>query len=151
MAWLQGNDIYEFASQKIKWDTDGKGWLFCYCNAIGVTANYTYAIKFGPRGWEASTIWAGSDTQAIHYIGVAKSTLATGDYGWFQIAGLCSDVALATGTSTVGHAIKEASATCVTSGATPSGLDNEFGVYQSTVTTATYNILLFPVMIDGQD
>jgi hypothetical protein len=155
MAWLhdwaEGTHC-NFASMQTKWDTDGKGWLYCYAAAVACTAKYDYAICKSERGWYATTIWAGSDTAALHYIGISKDTIATGSYGWFQIAGWCSDAIISTSTGTIGDAIKEASGAVLTVGTTATGFANEFAVFGTTGTSGiTHNIVLFPIMIDGQD
>jgi hypothetical protein len=150
MAWLQDTQRGNAASTQFKYDTNGNVWLYAYAVA-GSTAKNDYSIGMGERGWDATAIYAGSDTQALHFIAIAKTTLASGEYGWFQIGGFCSDAVLSTTTGTVGHGIKEASGVCATLGAAPSGLDSVFGVFQSTGSTATYNILLFPLRVDGQD
>jgi len=150
MAWLQDRKRGSVGSLQPKYDGDGSVWLYAYATA-GATKKNAYAVMFGQYGWTATAVADTSDVQMLQYVGIAKSTYSSGDYGWFQIGGYCSDAVITTTTGTVGHAVKLASDAIVTAGAAPAGGDNEFGVFQTTGSTATYDILLFPVRIDGAD
>ena len=155
MAWLHDwkqSSHTAFASQQIKWDTDGNGWLYCYSATIQCSAHYPYCIQKSEYGWTATTLFAQSDIAGLHYVGVAKTTISTANYGWYQIGGYCSNAILTSTTGTIGDAIKEASGTVLTVGTTDTGLANAFAVFAATgADNITHCITLFPVMIDGQD
>lgn len=149
-AWLQASrTVGDVAPLGVRWDSDGRGYVQAYCN-VATTAKNDYKLFMGQYGWTASTVADATGTQTLEYIGFPVATYSTANYGWFQISGVASDVVFVTGTGTVGHAVKLASDTAITSGAAPSGLDNEFAIILATTTdAATYTILLFPVMVDG--
>lgn len=140
----------DVAPLNVRWDTDGKGYIQAYTGAAFSKANKCKLIK-GQYGWHACAVSDTGATQYTQFMAFPYATYSTGDYGWYQVAGPASDVVITTTTGTVGHAVKLATDTVVTTGAVPSGLDNEFGVFLATGATATYTILMFPVMIDGAD
>jgi len=150
MAWLQDRKRGSAGTQQIKWDSDGTGWLYAYSTS-GATRKTKIRIEYGQYGWSATAIADTSDVQLLQYIAFPKATYSSGTYGWYQVGGYCSDAIITTTTGTVGHAVKLASDAVVTTGAAPSGNDNEFGVFETTGSTATYDILLFPIRIDGAD
>jgi len=150
MAWLQDRKRGSAGTQMIKWDSDGTGWVYAYATS-GATRKTKGKIGLGRYGWEFSAIADTSDVQLLCYVGFPKATYSSGTYGWYQIAGYCSDAIITTTTGTVGHAVKVATDTVVTTGAAPSGNDNEFGVIQTTGAATTYDLLLFPVRIDQAD
>jgi len=150
MAWLQDRKRGSAGNMQMKWDGDGTGSLYAYATS-GATRKTKISIQLGTYGWEAKAVADTSDVQLLQYIAFPKATYSSGTYGWYQVAGYCSDAIITTTTGTVGHAVKLATDTVVTTGATPSGLDNEFGVFKTTGSAATYDILLFGVRIDGAD
>lgn len=149
MAWMQ--DSKAAPSLEPRYNSDGTIDLYCYASAAALTYKTKCSIKMGAYGWTGVAIADTSDVQMLQFIGFPRSTVATSAYGWVQVGGVCSDAIITTTTGTVGHAVKLATNTVVTTGAAPSGNDNEFGVFVSTGSTATYNILLFGMRIDGAD
>lgn len=139
------------APLNIRWDVDGKGYIYGYTGAAAFSKGVKCKLIMGQYGYTACAISDTATTQYIQRLAFPQATYATAVYGWFQVAGVASDVVISTTTGTVGHAVKLATDTVVTTGAAPSGHHNEFGVFESTGSTATYNILLFPITIDGQD
>lgn len=141
----------DVAPLNIRWDVDGRGYIYAYTGTAAFTAKAKCKLIKGQYGWTACAVSDTGATQYTQYVAFPQATYATGVFGWFQVAGCASDVIITTTTGTVGHAVKLATDTVVTTGAAPSGLDNEFGVFLATGATATYNILMFPIMIDGAD
>lgn len=148
-AWLQASRTFgDVTPLGIRWDSDGRGYIQAYCN-VAITAKTKTKLFMGQYGWTASTVADTSDVCNFQYIGFPIVTYSTANVGWFQVAGYCSDAIITTTTGTVGHAVKLTTDTVVTTGAAPSGNDNEFAIFETTGATATYGLLLFPVMIDG--
>ena len=150
MAWLQDRKRGSVGSLQPKYDSDGSIWFYAYATS-GATKKTGCQIIMGTYGWEVLALADTSDVNYLQYVGIPKATYASGSYGWYQIGGYASDCIISTTTGTVGHAVLRATNTIVTGGANPTGDDNEFGVFQTTGSTATYDILLFPVRIDGAD
>lgn len=148
MAWTQDRKRGSAGSLKFKYDTDGTVWVYAY-SVTGATRKTKIKIIYGRYGWTATAIADTSDVQYLQYISFPKATYSSGTYGWYQIGGYCSDAIITTTTGTVGHAVKLATDTVVTTGAAPSGNDNEFAVFETVGATATYDLLLFPLRVDG--
>lgn len=150
MAWMQ-DEKTGVPSLEPRYNSDGSVDLYCYASATAVTRKTKCSVQMGAYGWTAKAIADTSDVQLLQFIGFPKETIATSNYGWIQIGGYVSDAIITTTTGTVGHAIKLATDTIVTTGAAPAGLDNEIGVFETTGAATTYDVLLFGVRIDGAD
>ena len=156
MAFLFDNVAHSGAAGPLtpKVNADGTVYMYAYA-AAGATRNVLGDLITSQYGWRFLAIADASDVQSPCYAGVPKSTLTSGQYGWFQIGGAASDVVITTTTGTVGHAVKRASDAALSAGGVPTTqaymADGQFGIFLSTGSTATYNILLFPERIDLAD
>lgn len=149
MAWMQ-DEKTGTGSLEPKYNSDGSVDLYCYA-AAALTRKTKCSVRLGTYGWNGQAIADTSDVQLLQFIGFPRASMTTGDYGMIQVGGWISDAIITTTTGTVGHAVKLASDAVVTTGAAPSGLDNEFAVFESVGAAVTYNMLLFGVRIDGAD
>lgn len=150
MAWMQDKKT-GVPSLEPRCNSDGSIDLYCYASAAAMTRKTKCSVQLGAYGWTGKAIADTSDVQLLQFIGFPKQTITTSNYGWVQIAGYVSDAVITTTTGTVGHAVKLATDTVVTTGAAPSGNDNEFAVFETAGSAATYDLLLFGVRIDGAD
>ena len=152
MAFLNDASSTGVHQLKPKIDADGKIWLMAYA-AAGATRKTKISIQLHQYGWQAKAIADTAATQLLQYIAFPKATYSSGQYGWFQIGGPCSDAVVTTTTGTVGYGIKLTTDTVITTGATAkNGSDCCFGAFMTAkATSTTHDIMLFPERIDGAD
>jgi hypothetical protein len=154
---------YEFNSLAIREDADGRQSVWAYAPS-GATAKTPLAISFSPVtpfGYMAQLNTLFTATGCWFLVGVPEKTLTSAQSGMFQIAGIASNVVLAssiTGSAYVPVYWSSASglvslgASCSSSiySRTASGYAGVFALAQSAATTA-HEIFLFgwPIVNNG--
>ena len=123
---------------------DGKGLGKVYAKAgTTITAGTVYLLSYDEDGREAIAV----GTSATNLMaGVAETSLAAGEYGWFIVEG---EVEITTPSiaTTAGHAAKFTASTgaIADTGAAYSGGADEFGVFTSTDSADTsHSVYMIP-------
>jgi len=117
-------DAYTYVTFNTKYDSHGKVWMQAYAHAE-LTALTPYKIIANEYGQITAAL---ADDTKYYYVGVPKTTVASGATAWLQIGGYVVDMVTPALDLEVGHALKLYDGAVADVGADYTGAASEFAV-----------------------